>query len=510
METTPARRTRWGLATAGALVAALALIFMFQRLRGAEDALEEPSAAAIASLAVLPFDNLMNDPEQEFFVEGIHEALITDLSKIGALRVISRTSAMRYKDSELSLPEIAEELGVDALVEGSVLRADGQVRITAQLIDGATDEHLWADAYDRELENVLALLSDVAQAVAGEIEIAVTPAQQQRLTSTPSVDPEAYELFLRGQHYFNQGNLAAFREALEYHVRAVEVDPTFAAGWSRLSVTYLVHGFFGISPPAEAIPKARAAANLALSMDDSLGGAHSTLGYIALFFDWDWATARRELELGIELNPTDMLVHHAYADFLGVMGECDRSVEQVKRGRRYDPMGTWSNLFVMGHLTYCRHYEEAVAEGRRIVATVVDTPNLRDYIGEALWHLGRPEEAIAEWHQAWGPDSPAVRAFESGLAAGGPQGAMLALAEELATRAATKPVNPFHVATAYAAAGEADAAFEWLETTFERRTPQLLHLTFHPRLDPIRTDPRFADLLRRIGIPEPGRAAAVQ
>jgi serine/threonine-protein kinase len=501
---TPVRKRRGkphGLMVGGAVVTALVigLILLLPQWTADND---RPPGPSIESLAVLPFDNLMNDAEQDYFVDGIHEALITDLAKLGALRVISRTSAMRYKNSDLALPAIARELGVDALIEGSVLRADGQVRVTAQLIDGATDENLWADSYDRELENVLALLSDVARAIATEIEVAVTPEQQQRLAVTDSVDPEAYELFLRARHHFNRGNFAGFREALPLYTRAVELDPDFAQGWAYLSITYMVHGFFRVSPPEEMIPKARATAERALSLDDSLGGAHSSLGYIALFFDWDWPTAKHKLELGIELDPTNMLAHHAYADYLGVMGECDRSVEQVRKGRQYDPMGVWSNLFVMGHLTYCGYYEEAIEEGRRILEAEIDTANIRTYIAESLWQLGRYDEALEEWRQAWGAQSSGVQAYETGYAQGGPRGALLARAEELATTAQSRPVNPFVVACTYGAAGEADAAFEWLDRAYEQRTPQLLHLVFHPRLDPIRDDPRFADLLRRIGIPE--------
>ncbi len=497
-----AGRRRWGIAAA-ALAAALAVAWIAFEVGGRGS--NSPVAGAggtIRSLAVLPFDNLMGDPDQDYFVDGMHEALITDLSKIGNLRVISRTSAMRYRDSTKSLPEIARELAVDALIEGSVLRADGQVRITAQLIDGQADEHLWADSYDRELEDVLALLSEVAQAIAREIEVTVTPGQRLRLTTTQTVDPQAQELYWRGQHYFNQGGVDGFREALGFHRQAVERDADFAAGWAGLAGSYLVHGFFNLAPAAEMIPKARAAARRAIELDESQAPAHSTLGYIALFFDWDWPTARRELELAIELDPTDAMALHAYADYLAVVGDCNGSVDQVRLGRRYDPMGGWANAFLVGHLTYCGRYQEAIQEGREAVRLGVETPEIRDSVGLALWQLGRHEEALTEWREASGANDAALQELARGYAEGGPRGGMLARAEGLAAAAESSPVNPFWVAAYYAAAEQADAAFLWLDEAFQQRTPQLLHLTIHPRFDPIRADPRFADLLRRIGIPD--------
>jgi serine/threonine-protein kinase len=455
----------------------------------------------IQSLAVLPFDNLMNDAEQQYFVEGMHEALVTDLAKISALRVISRTSVMRYQETDKTIPEIARELDVDALIEGSVLRADGQVRVTAQLIDGRTDEHLWADSFDRELKDVLALLSDVARVIAREVEITLTTEQEQLLTAARSVDPKVQELYLKGRFHFNRGP-QGFGEALELHRRAVELDPTFAAAWSSLALDYLLHGFFGRAPAAEMIPKAREAAQRALELDSSQGGAHGVLGAIALYFDWDWPEAKQELEKALALDPTNTIIHHGYADYLGVLGDCEGSIEQVLRGRSYDPMGMWANLVVTAHLSWCGHHERAVEEGRKARELGIEASGIRDFVGYALWFLGRYEEALAEWRDTYGADSPYVQDLERGYAEGGPRGAMLARAENSAARFESGRANPFEVATYYAAAGEADIAFEWLDRAYELHTPQLLHVTLHPRMDPIRDDPRFDELLRRIGIPE--------
>jgi serine/threonine protein kinase/TolB-like protein len=455
----------------------------------------------IQSLAVLPLDNLMNDPEQDYFVEGMHEALITDLAKISALRVISRTSAMLYAGSAKSVPEIAQELGVDALVEGSVLRADNRVRITAQLIDGRSDQHLWAQSYDRELENVLALLSEVAQGIAREIEITLTDEQHQLLTAAPTVDPAAHELFLKGQYYFNSGQFENFPKALDLQLRAVELDPTFARAWGDLAGSYLIHGFFGLAPPEAMIPKALEAARRALKLDAGLGLAHTVIGYIALFFDWDWETARQELELAIKLDPTQTMSYHGYADYLMVMGDCDGSVEQVLRGRSYDPMGGWAHSFVTAHLTVCGRYDEALVEGHRTRTLGIESGASEYFMGWALWLKGEYEAALTQWRErVYGPESDISQAMDRGYAEGGPQGAMLAHAELAASRPAGN--DPYSIASLFAAAAQADEAFEWLERAYAARTPQLLHLTFSPLLDPIRDDPRFDDLLRRIGVPE--------
>jgi TolB-like protein/predicted Ser/Thr protein kinase len=484
-------------------VAATALVLLaagaWWYLTGKRDAPAGP--VRISSLAVLPFDNLMADDEQDYFVEGMHEALITDLAKIGSLRVISRTSVMRYKDADKTIPEIAAELGVDALVEGSVLRADGLVRITAQLIDGRTDEHLWAENYDRDTDNTLQLLNEVARAIATEIRISLTPRQEELLAPAGAVNPEAYDALLRGNYHFHQGGNGNFRLAREYYEQAVEIEPSFALAWSGLAGSNLVLGFFGAEPIADTIPTAREAAKRALALDEREGRAHMALGYLALFFDWDWSTARRELELALELNPTDVLVHHGYADYLGVMGQLDRSLERVLLGRRYDPFGYWANQVVIAHLFLAGRYEEAVEEGAQMLELFPTSTGIRDYLALSLWQLGRYEDALDQYRRSWGADSEFVQALERGYAEGGPKAAIRARADQLAALSESRPVNPLSVARYYAFAGDVEPAFAWLERAFEDRDPKLLHMPMDPRFDSLRSDPRYKELLRRIGLP---------
>jgi serine/threonine protein kinase/tetratricopeptide (TPR) repeat protein len=456
---------------------------------------------AIRSLAVLPLDNLMNDPEQDYFVDGMQEALITDLAKIGSLRVISRTSAMHYKGTDKRIPEIAAELGVDAVVEGSVLRAGDQVRITAQLIDARTDQHLWADSFDRRVENTLQLLSEVARSITTEIELSLTSRQEKLLAAGGPVNPEAHDAYLRGQHHFHRGGLEGFRAAVEHFERAVEIEPSFAQAWSGVAACNLVFGFFGMEPPDDVIPEARAAANRALELDPEQGPAHMVLGAIALYFEWDWDVALRELEVALELDPTNPLVYHGYADYLGIMGDIEGSLLQVMRGRDADPLGYWANFVVLGHLFMARRYEEVVEEGIEIMELFPDSRGIRGFIADALWMLDRHDEALEQYRQAWGEDADFVQMLERGLAEGGPGAAQRARGEQLAAMAESQPMDPILVARYFAMAGDADPAFEWLERAFEERDPQILHVPLDPRYDPLRADPRYDDLMRRIGLP---------
>jgi serine/threonine protein kinase/tetratricopeptide (TPR) repeat protein len=466
---------------------------------------DRPESAAgpgtITSLAVLPFDNLMGDEEQDYFVEGMHEALITDLAKIGSLRVISRTSAMRYKGSDKPIPQIATELGVDALIEGSVLRADGKVRITAQLIDGRTDEHLWAENYDRDTENTLQLLSQVARAIATEIQVSVTPREERLLESANPVNPDAHDAVLRGVYHFNRGDLEGIRTARGHFERAIEIEPSFAPAWSYLAGCYLLLGFFGMEPASEVIPEARKTANRALAEDDQQELGRMVLGYVALFFDWDFETAKRELERSVELNPTNVFARHGLADYLGITGDLEGSLDQVRLGRSHDPMGFWANQVLVGHLFMARHYEEAVDEGARMLELFPNSRGIRSYVADSLWALGRYDEAMEHFREGWGAESDLVRALERGYTEGGPRAAKRARAEQLAALSETEPVDPLLIARYYASVGEIDSAFVWLERAFEKRVPQILHVPLDPRFDSLRADSRYEELLDRIGIP---------
>jgi len=482
-----------------ALILALGIAYLVVR-RG----FDGPPAEAkpkIESLAVLPFDNLMNDPEQAYFVEGMHEALITDLSKIGALRVISRTSAMRYAESEKSLPEIARELDVDALIEGSVLRADGQVRITAQLIDGQTDEHLWADSYDRDLENVLALLSDVAKEIADEIEVVLTPEQRARLVPIHRVDPAAYEAFLRGTYAFNQFRAQGYRDAVEHLNKAIEIQPDYAEAYARLSGAHLLLGGFGIEDRQEQEALARRNAEKALELDPQSSTAYAVIGWLQLYFHWDWPGAAERFERALELSPYDLYASHGYGDYLTVMGQGEEGLEYLKRAAQADPLSPIVNAPIGGHMLFVRRYDEAIAKARQLLEINPNYPAVRGFLAESLWHQGKLGQALEEYRLIWQNDPEVLEALDEGTGEG-PERAMGKMAQVLENRALEERWGPLPVAKYFALAGDVEAALEWLERAYDKRVPQLMLIKGRPTFDNLRGDPRFDDLVRRIGIPE--------
>jgi len=508
---TKVRRSRWRpAALASGIVAAVFIAMAFiLNLGGWRDRLLGRAApGAIRSLAVLPFENLMHDASQDYFVEGMHEQLITDLTKLGMVRVTSRSSVMRYKGRTVALVDIARELGVDALIEGSVLRAGDRMRISAKLIGGKTDANLWAQNYDRDLGEALILSSEVSRAIVGEIQASLTPGRTRGPLPEPStmarVRPEAYEAYLRGRHEVRRG-VGEMTRSLPFFEEAAGLDPTFAAAQSAIAGVYLARWFAGLAPASEAVPLARIAANRALALDPRDGRAYSSLGYIELYFDWDFALARDHLERAVALNPHDFMFRHSYCDYFMVMGETDKSIEQVRLGREFEPTSRLAEVMFLSHLATTDRYTETLAEARRALETFPELGLAHGIIGDTLWRQSRYDESLPELELSFGKDTELWKAFVGAYRASGPLAAKRALAEGILKRARTGTANPVGVASALAEAGDADAAFAWLEKAFVAHTPQLLHVVALPEFGSIRGDLRYEDLLKRIGIPRPGR-----
>ncbi len=459
---------------------------------------EEPQQ--VRSLAVLPLDNLSGDPEQNYFVDGLHEALVADLSKISSLKVISRQSSMRYRTSNKLVPEIAKELNVDALVEGSVLLVGDRVRVTAQLIHGHTDEHMWAETYDRDLRDVFTLLSEVARAITEEIEITLMPQEEKRLASTGPVDPEVNEAYLRGMYFLNKFTRKGFQESLKYFHQAVEIDPDFAPGWAGMSGAHLLIAYFGNEPPREAILQARVAALKALELDDQLSAAYSALGWVRLY-TWDWPGAGEAFEEALRLNPNDSATYHGYADYLTLTGRAEEGLVQVKRGRSIDPLTPMANLPVPFHLYMMRRYDESIEEVHKLLKNNPDYPVNR-LLSRVYWQKGLFEESIVEYRKtlARRKDSGLLEALENGNADSGPQGAMRAVARELVARSKLVYVDSFRIASAFAQAGEVDLAFEWLNNAIDQGSLELVYVNIRPEFDPLRDDPRYKSLMHRLGL----------
>jgi len=456
----------------------------------------------IESLAVLPLANLSGDPEQEYFADGMTDELITSLGKIGALRVISRTTVMHFKGAKKTLPEIARELNVDAVIEGSVLRSGDRVRISAQLIHAATDQHLWAETYDRDLRDILALQSDVARAIAGEIKSKLTPAEQARLAKVRPVNPEAYELYLRGRYFWNKRTEETVKKSLDYFEQAIRRDPGSALAYAGLADSYIILGSYEYLPPKEAYPKAKAAAQRALEIDRTLAEAHASLGRFGIEYDWDWSASEEEYKRAIELNPNYATAHHWYADYLAWVGRHNESLVEIERARQLDPLSLIINTVVAISLSYARRYDEAIEQFHRTLEIDSNFAVAHLYLADAYAQTSHFPEAIAEAQKAVSL-SGAAPVFVADLArvyaVAGNRAAANRLLKDVLRRSY---VPKYHVAMVHIALGKHQEALDWLDKAAEDRSPQLVLLKVDPGLDPLRSDPRFQDLLRRMNFAE--------
>jgi eukaryotic-like serine/threonine-protein kinase len=461
------------------------------------------SSQELRSIAVLPMTNLSGEPAQEFFADGMTDALISSLAKVGALKVISRTSVMRYKGSAQSLPEIAAELRVDAVVEGSVLRSGPRVRITAQLIHAATDTHLWSETYDRHLKDVLELQDELARTIARAIQVTVTPQEQQRLTCACEVDPESYELWLRGRHHWNRRSEQSLKTSIALFNEAIERDPAFPLGWIGLADAWNVLGFMGHLRPAEAFPAARAAAERALSLRDDLAEPHCSMAYTDHFYFRDWHASERGYRRAIELNHSYPTAHHWYALLLASSRRFDEARSEIKRAQDLDPL---SIIVQVAHgliATLARDFGEAAAACRTALALDEGFGVGHVWLGWAELLGGGASDAIASFEEGvrvTGRGRDAVAALAHGYAWVGRVPEARALLQELLALGDTAYLAPHGMSLVYAALGDQGTAFEWLERALADRSPWLAFLHTHPWWDPLRADPRFTSLLTRLDV----------
>ncbi len=485
---------------AGAMAILLALLVGMNLGSWREWLLGDADRVRIESLAVLPLENLSDDPEQEYFADGMTEALIADLAGIRALKVISRTSVMRYKEREKSLPEIARELGVDAVVVGSVMRAGDRVRISAQLIDAATDEHLWAESYERNMRDVLTLQREVARAIAREVRILVTSVEGARLARARRVNPEAYELYLRGRFHVNKYTEEGYRRALEYFQQSIEKDPDYGAAHAGSAQSHgLLAAFYGLQ--RESWPKAESAVLKALELDESLAESHVSLALIRQYRDWDWAAAEREYRRAIELNPGYVTAHHEYAAFLTAMGRSEEAVEEIQLARELDPLSVVVNQDLAWIYYRARDYNRAIDQLRKTLDLDRNFADAHRKLGWVLAATGKFEEAVAEMQQAATLSSDPMMLASLGrvYAVSGKHKEALTILGELEERPERSYLSPY-IALIYVGLGETDQAIEWLEQAYAEHHGQLIYLK-DPRWDPMRSDPRFQDLLRRMNLP---------
>ena len=462
----------------------------------------ESGGGRIRSLAVLPLANRSGDPTQEFFADGMTDALIADLAQIGALRVISRTSAMRFKGSDRPLPEIARELRVDGVVEGSALLAGGRVRITVQLIEAASDRSLWAKSYERELTDILSLQSEVARAIAEEVRVQVTPEERTRLEPKGPVNPVAHVAYLQGRFLWNRWTTEAFQQSLARYREALEADPGYALAWAGLADSYATLGNTNAMPPGEAYVQARQAAERGLALDPSLAELHASLAYVHRFHDWDWARAERGFLRALELNPGYATGRRWYAQFLSGLGRHAEAIAEAERALELDPLSLVIHTAVGDVLFYARRFERAVAYYRRCQELDPSFGPGHTDMARAYEHLGRHDEAIAEFligvGHAPGTPPPVSTGLATMLAAAGRREEASVMLAQLIERSQTAYVSPYGIASALAVAGESGRALDWLQRAYEQRDGTLVWIKVHPRMDSLRAEPRFRELLTKM------------
>ena len=508
------------LSLAAGLLAAWQL-GVFSRRGGRETA----ARPAIESVAVLPLANVSGDPDQAYFVDGMTDALITGLSRMGLSRVISRTSVMSYRGTGKQLPQIGRELNVDAIVEGSVWRAADRVRISAQLIDAATDKHLWADAYERDLRDVFALQAEVAGAITRGIRGRLEPHDQRRLRPTRVADPRAYDLYLKGRYSWNQYTEEGWNTAIGYFNQAIAIDPNYSPAWAGLADSYYQLSSLVLRPD-EAIPKARSAALTALKIDDELAEAHASLGIIKAQYDWDRTGAERDFKRAIELDPNYATAHQWLGMHYFAGGRFAEALVSLERARQLDPLSLFISVTAVWPLANLGRYDEAIQQVEKIIEMHPEVADAKAYLhdlrGEVYLRDGRYDEAVTEmlqgyWTRTLCGDSNEVRAaLKRAYALSGMMGyrqKQLELAKkkystdvELAKkRSPPRYVSPFRIAELHARVGEKDQAFVVLEQCVRNRDESLLWLKAeslknNSPWEGIRSDPRFADLLRRVGL----------
>ena len=494
-----AKRPAWPLAwkISGLALLAISTIVVVWMLRS-----RSVPSPTIRSLAVLPLESLSSDPSQEYFADGMTDELITDLGQISALRVISRTSVMQYKGVRKPLPQIARELNVDAVVEGTVLRSGDQVRITAQLIQASDDRHLWSHSYEGELRDVLALQNRVASAIAQQIQINLKPKEQVALKTEKAVNPEAHEAYLRGRYFWNKRTDDGLRKAIDYFNQAIEKDPIYAQAYTGLADSYALLGDweYGGMSPKEAFPKAEAAATKALELDDTLSEAHTSLAFCLDLYDWNWDSAEREFKRAIDLNPGYATAHHWYGWHLAEVGRKDEAIAELREAANLDPLSLIIGADLAEVLLVAKLYQQSIQQSLSTIAMDPTFAVAHYQLGQAYVQNGMYSDAMVEFQNAI-KLSGANTTFTSNLAyvyaLAGRRGEAVKILNDQKNRDHGL-TNSAEIALIYVGLGKNDQAMTWLERAYEERfNPSILA---RPSFDPLRSDKRFQDLMNRIGL----------
>jgi len=464
----------------------------------------QSSERQIKSIVVLPLKNNSNESEQEYFVDGMTEALTTSLAKIHTLKVISRASAMHYKTSDKKITEIARELYVDAVVEGSVFRVDKKVRITAQLIHVATDTHIWAENYDRDYKDILLLQSEVAQAIAREIRVKLTQNEKKRLKVINPVHPGAYDAYLKGRFHWYKLSPQDNQKALEYFSLALEKDPEFALAHSGVAMVWLVRGYWGTNPPHKIIPKANTSSLKAIEIDDTIEEAHDVRARILYYYYWDWVGAEREFKYSIQLNPNNADVHLFYSSFLRSMGREEEARSEAELGLELDPLNSFTQCYFVGHLLYLKQYDKAILHLRKILSSEHDSPFVHRYLWICYHQKKMYDEAIEAAKNYF--STMGMGEFSDiigrGYANSDYKCAMGLLAKSMEKHWKTTYIQPIWIARLYAHARNNDRALDWLENAYNERDFLMPNLNTSTDWEVLHKEERFIKLLKKMNFPQ--------
>jgi TolB-like protein/Flp pilus assembly protein TadD len=465
----------------------------------------EATQAPIEKIAVLPFTSISSESGEEWFVDGMTDALITQLGKIKALTVISRTSAMQYKNVSKPMRQIAQDLGVDALIEGSVIRAGNDVQVTARLIDGRTDERLWGDFFQGTFSNILALQSTVTLAIARQIEAALTPKEELSITRTESINPKAYEAFLKGKFFFDKSTTESLKTAADYFNQAIEIESDYTEAYAWLSFAYWVPSVLGYAALDESFSRAKTVANTAIQLDKTCAEANSAVGWISLYYDWDWQKAKLSFERAIEFNPNFSRGYQGLAWYFVVAGRFDEAIDAMQTALRLDPLSQVLNNHIANIYSYSGQAERAIEQRKKILELA---PGFAEAMDDLAWDyifLSRYTEAIASVEKGMtlaGRTSRLVCTLGTAYALSGMKDNAETLLQELEQRATSEHVLPVDFAHLYVALGNTNEAFRWLDRAYEERHFSLWSLRMPSLWESLRSDPRFEDLVRRMNFPE--------
>jgi TolB-like protein/DNA-binding winged helix-turn-helix (wHTH) protein/Tfp pilus assembly protein PilF len=491
---------RWMLwTTSGVLAGLLVLLVGFDVGSWREKLLARATRVHIRSIAVLPLENLSGDPAQEYFTDGMTDALVTELAQISSLRVISRTSVMRYKGTRKPLPDIAKELNVDGIVEGSVVQSAERVRVNAQLIEAATDRHLWASMYERSPGDVVILQSEVARAIANAIQVQLTPQEHARLTRVQPVDPQAYEAYLKGRYFWNKRTDVAVRKSIDYFQLAIQRDPNYPLAYAGMAEAYIVRDDVS---PEEQFSKAKATAKIALQMDDGLADAHNAMAMSLFHYDWDWAGAEREFQRALALNPNYAQAHQWYGQYLRAMGRQNSAMAEIKRAQELDPL---SLVIGGGSGQYGTQYDLMIESNRKKLELDANFAGAHLGLGRAYALKGMYQDAIAEIQKGvnlsgGAPNYLSFLGYTYGV--WGKRNEARKILLQLSQLSKRKYVSPYEIGLVYVGLGEKDMAFDWLQKAVADRSIPLVPLKDGKEMASLRSDPRYAELLSRIGLPQ--------